>query len=183
MNSRDWYASSEAGRNNSPSKAKRRLPVLSRYYTRAQGKRRFFALDEKPALLKHLDTIDQQAWEQYEAHLKRIPPLERAESYRRLMEEMKVRSVCALARALGKDEAGLRQYMKLLKLPAPIQSYLKENRDPAMVRYFSENRLSELLKLGDPRAAWRRFQEMVAEARREAGIWTQPSGEVSMKSP
>jgi hypothetical protein len=97
------------------------------------------------------------------------------------MEEMKVRSVCGLARALGRDEAGIRQYLKLLKLPAPIQEYLKEHRDPATVRYFSENRLSELLKVGDPRAAWRKFQDMLAEVRREAGIWTQSSGAPTVK--
>lgn len=131
-------------------------------------------MDEKPELLKHLDTIDQQAWEQYQAHLKRITPLERAEFYRTLMAEKKLKSICALARSVGKDEAGIRQYLKLLKLPAPIQEYLKKNRDPATVRYFSENRLSELLKLGDPRAAWRRFQEMQAEAHREAGMWSLP---------
>ncbi len=159
----------------------RTLAAYTPYYTRAQAKSRFFDLAEKPDLLKHLDTVDQRAWEQYEAHLKRIPPLERAESYRRLMDEMKVRSVCALARALGKDEAAIRQYMKLLRLPAPIRDYLKEHRDPATVRYFSENRLSDLLKQGDARAMWRKFQEMLVEARREAGIWSQTDGEPSVK--
>jgi len=160
----------------------RTLPALSRYYTRAQDKRRFFVLDEKPDCLKHLDTIDQQAWEQYEAHLKRIPPLERAEFYRRLMDQKKLRSVCALTRTLGKDEADIRQYLKLLKLPAPIRQFLKEDRTPEVVRHFSENRLSELLKLGDPRAAWRRFQEMLAEARRKAGLWDPSGKEVSVKA-
>lgn len=98
------------------------------------------------------------------------------------MAEMKLRSVCALARALGKDEAGIRQYLKLLKLPAPIQEYLKKHRDPATVRYFSENRLSELLKLEDPRAAWRKFQEMLAEVRREAGLWSRPNQEPTLES-
>ena len=174
-----WYPFAESGRNNSP--LPRALPALTHYYTRARGKRRFFALDEKPDILKHLNTVDQTAWEQFEAHLKRIRPLERAEFYRRLMEERNVRSVCALARQVGKDEAGIRQYLNLLKLPAPIQDYLKEHPDPATVRYFSEKRLKELLKL-NPRAAWRRFQEMVAQARREAGIWSQAPEEASLES-
>ena len=162
--------------------AQRTLPAYTPYYTRAEAKRRFFDLSEKPGLLKHLDTIDQQAWEQYESHLSRISPLERAEAYRSQMAEMKLRSVCALARALGKDEAGIRQYLKLLNLPAPIREYLKEHRDPATVRYFSENRLSGLLKLGDPRTAWRKFQEMLAEARGESGLWSQPDPESSIGS-
>ena len=165
----------EAGRNKSPGPVQRTLRAASQYFTRAAGKRRFFALDEKPELLKHLNTIDQRAWEQYEAHLKRIPPLDRAEFYRRLMEEKKLRSVCALARMVGKQEEGIRPYLNLLKLPAPIQQFLRENRDPATVRYLSEKRLRPLLKLPDARAAWRHFQEMVGQARREAGIWSPPA--------
>jgi len=95
------------------------------------------------------------------------------------MAQKKINSICALARSVGKDESGIRQYVNLLTLPAPIQQFLKANRTPAYVRYFSEKRLRELLKLGDPRAAWRRFQQMVADARREAGIWSQFEQEVS----
>ncbi len=174
MEFRVEYPSSQAGRNNStPRKAQRTLPASTRYYTRAKGKRRFFALDEKPDCLKHLDTIDQNAWKQYEVYLERVAPLERAECYRNLMAQKKIKSICGLARSIGKDESGIRQYLNLLKLPAPIQQFLKEHRTPTYVRYFSEKRLRELLKLGDARAAWRRFQQMVADARREAGIWSQ----------
>ena len=173
------YPSGEAGRNKSP---QRTLRAATQFFTRAQGKRRFFALDEKPELLKHLDTIDQRAWEQYEAHLRRIPALDRAEFYRRLMEENKLRSVCALARLVGKQEEGIRPYLNLLKLPAPILQYLREHRDPATVRYFTEKTLRPLLKLGDPREAWRRFQEMIPEARREAGIWNPDGQEPTMET-
>ncbi len=104
------------------------------------AKHRLFDLSQKPYLLKHLNTVDQAAWQQYEAHLSRVSPLERAESYRALMEQMGLKSICALARAVGKDESGVRQYLNLLDLPAPIQQFLKENRTPAYVRYFSEKR-------------------------------------------
>jgi len=162
--------------------AQRTLAAYTPYYTRAEAKRRFFDLAEKPGLLKHLDTVDQEAREQYEAHLRRITPLERAEAYRSQLEALKLRSVCAFARTVGKSEAHIRQYLNLLKLPAPIREYLKEHRDPATVRYFSENRLSGLLKLGDPRTAWRKFQEMLADVRREAGLWSQPDPESSIGS-
>jgi hypothetical protein len=95
------------------------------------------------------------------------------------MAQKGLKSICALARSLGKDEAGIRQYLNLLKLPAPIQDYLKDHRDPATLRYFSEKCLKGLLRL-DPRAAWRRFQEMLAQAHQEAGIWSQPQGDPSM---
>jgi len=146
------------------------LAVVSPYFTRAEGKRRFFALDEKPDLLKHLDTIDRRAWKQYETHLRRIPPLERAEFYRGLIEQKKLRSVCALARLLGQQEEGLRPYLNLLKLPEPIQRFLKENRTPTFMRFFSAKRLAPLVKL-EAREGWRRFQRMVVQARRKPSLW------------
>ncbi|MBI2932543.1 MAG: hypothetical protein HYY16_12910 [Planctomycetes bacterium] len=161
------YPCAESGRNKS---AGRSLPLVTPYFTRATGKRRFFALDEKPDLLKHLDTIDQRAWKQYDAHLRRIPPLERAEFYRGLIEQKKLRSVCALARLLGQQEEGLRPYLNLLKLPEPILRFLKENRTPAFVRYLSVKRLQPLVKL-DAREAWRRFQQMVMEAKGQPSLW------------
>lgn len=175
----DKYPYGEAGRNNSPTPdVQRTLPAATSYYTRAEGKRRFFALDEKPDCLKHLDTIDKSAWKQYQAHLARITPLQRAEFYRDMMAQRKIQSVCALARVLGKDEAAIRQYLNLLRLPEPIQQFLKDNRHPAYVRYFSYKRLRPLLKL-DPRSAWRAFQQMLADARREAGVWSDFEQEVS----
>jgi len=158
------------------------VPAFIHYFTRAQGKRRFFALDEKPDVLKHLDTVDHRAWEQYQAHLERITPLERAEFYRNLMDQRHFKSICALARAVGKDESGIRPYLNLLKLPGPIRQFLKEHRTPAYVRYFSEKRLRELLKFTDSRAAWRRFREMLRQARREAGVWIEPNEEASLET-
>jgi hypothetical protein len=166
-----WHPYGEARRNKSHGPAQRTLRAATPYYTRLKKKRRFFSLDEKPTLLKHLDEIEQRAWEQYEAHLKRISALERAEFYQRLMEQKKFRSVCALARSLGKAEEGIRFYLDLLKLPAPILEFLRKNRTPSYVRYLSVKRLRPLLKLGSPRAAWRRFRELVAEADRKAGLW------------
>jgi len=128
-------------------------------------------LEEKPDCLKHLDTIDRNVWKQYKTHLARVTPLERADFYRRLMTQKNLKSICALARTVGKDESGIRRYLNLLDLPAPVQQYLKENRTPAFVRYFSEKRLRKLLKLRDTRSAWRQFQAMLVKAEREAGIW------------
>ena len=149
----------------------RSLRALRRFFTRTRDRYRRFVLGEKPEALKDLNSIDERVWEQYENYAKRITPLERAEFYRRLMGEKKLKSMCALARAVGKDEAAIRKYMSLLKLPEPIQQFLREHRTPNYVRYFNEDRLRELLKLSDRRVAWRRFQEMVAEADRQGPHW------------
>ncbi len=88
------------------------------------------------------------------------------------MDEKGLKSMCALARAVGKDEAAIRKYMSLLKLPQPIQAFLREHRTPNYVRYFNEDHLRELLTLPDPRAAWHRFQEMRVEADRLGPHWS-----------
>lgn len=150
----------------------RALPVLARYFTRTLKRYKRFVLGDKPDLLKHLGSIDERVWEQYENYAKRITPLERAEFYRRLMDEKRLKSMCALARAVGKTEAAIRKYMSLLKLPEPIQQFLRDHRTPDYVRYFTEERLRELLKLSDPRAAWRRFQGMIADAARQGSALT-----------
>jgi len=67
------------------------------------------------------------------------------------------------------------RHVMLLGLPAPIKRFLTEHRSPEILRFFSERKLHELVRL-DPRSAWRRFQAMVEEARREAGIW-KPNGQ------
>jgi hypothetical protein len=61
--------------------------------------------------------------------------------------------------------------MKLLALPDPIKDFLRQHREPEYLRYFSENRLQDLVRIGDARAIWRRFQVMVKEANQQAGIW------------
>jgi hypothetical protein len=52
-----------------------------------------------------------------------------------------------------------------------VKAFLREHRQPQYLRYFTERRLQELVGLGDSRLAWRRFQAMVREADRDAGIW------------
>ena len=143
-------------------------------YTRCVNRHKEIVPAPKPNALKHLGLIDQKAWEQYEAHLKRLSPLEEAEFYARQMEARRLRSQAALARCLGKPLNRLSRVLKLLELPEPIKAFLREHRTPVYLRYFSEPRLTELLRLGDARTAWRRFREMVAQADREAGVWREP---------
>ena len=153
----------------------RTLRAIEDYFVRREHGRRQFMLGGCPDVLKHLDTIDQAAWRQYQTYLKTTTPLERAEFYARKMEIGRYRSIRALARALGDHVSGVARYLKLRELPELIQTWLREHRTPEHVRYFTEKRLRELLPLGDTRAAWRRFQAMIAESEREAGIWRSPS--------
>jgi hypothetical protein len=148
----------------------RSLRDVTPYYSRSVGRRKEFVLAAKPGVLKGVGNIDQKVWKQYQAHLSRTTPLERAEFYAREMKERRMKSFRALSLLLGEPINQVGLYVKLLDLPEPIKRFLAEHRTPEVLRYFSERRLRELVGL-DARSAWRRFQAMVAEARREAGIW------------
>ncbi len=63
------------------------------------------------------------------------------------------------------------KFLRLLKLPKPIQDHLRGERAPERLRYFTVNRLMTLIHIRDPRAAWRRFRKMLAEAEQNTGIW------------
>ncbi len=157
-----------------PSEPRAIFRVSTPCYTRCVNRHKEIVPAPKPEALKHLGLIDQKAWEQYEAHLKRLSPLEEAEFYARQMEARRLRSTATLARSLGKSIPRVYRVLKLLELPEPIKVFLREHRTPAYLRYFNEPRLTELLRIGDSRTAWRRFREMVAQADREAGVWRDP---------
>jgi len=144
-------------------------------YSRWSDRRREFILGEKPDALKGVGSLHNKVWKQYQNHLDRTTtPLDRAQFYARQMEARKLRSTAALERLLGEPTLRVWRALKLLDLPQPIQQYLDEHRQPEVVRYFTERKLLELLKVGDARRIGRRFQEMVAEAEKEAGVWRSP---------
>jgi hypothetical protein len=121
-------------------------------------------------------SLDKKVWKQYETLLKRErTPLERAEFYAREMKERRMRSYRALSLVLGEPVNRVGRHIKLLELAEPIKTFLREHREPQYLRYFTERRLQELVRLEEPRVAWRRFRQMVQEAEREAGIWKEVS--------
>ena len=153
----------------------RPLRATTPYYTRNLSRRKKFVLGDKPGALKHLGHVDKKVWKQFQTHLSRTTPLERAEYYVRELRERKMRSHHALARLLGEPINRVGRHMRLLELPEPVKAFLREHREPEYVRFFTETRLQELVRIGDSRAAWRRFQEMTQQAHREAGVWKESS--------
>ncbi len=143
-------------------------------YSRWADRRREFVLGQKPDALKGVGSIHKRVWDQYQNHLERTTPLERARFYARQMEARGLRSTAALERLLGLPTLRIWRALRLLELPEPIQRFLDEHRTPAVIRYFTERKLLELLKLGDARRIGRRFQELVGEAQKEAGVWRSP---------
>lgn len=148
---------------------------MTPYHTRLNAGRKELVLTEKPAVLRHLGSLTKKVQRQHQTLLKRErTPLEEAEFYTRQMESRGLKSLAALARLLKLPHKRVSRHVLLLGLPEPIKRFLAEHRAPEHLRYFSERKLHELVRL-DARSAWRRFQAMVAEAQQEAGIWRSPA--------
>ncbi len=156
---------------NQEGSARRTLRANTPYYTRLVNRHKKLVLSDKPDALRHLDKLQKKVWKQFQTLLKRErTPLEEAEFYALQMESRSLKSVASLARLLKQETKRVLRHLRLLKLPEPIRKFLAEHRTPEFVRYFSERKLQEFVRL-DARSAWRRFLSAVEEARREAGIW------------
>lgn len=142
---------------------RRLLRASTPYYTVWRRRHRQVVLDRKPAGLGHLGTIQAKVWRRHEGYLKRATPLERAAFYARILEERALPSATAVARELGEERHVVRRYLRLLELPEAIREYLAAHRTPKVVRYFSEARLRELVRIADPKAALGRFRQMMGE--------------------
>jgi len=105
--------------------------------------------------------VDQRSWKQYQSYLSRIRPVARADFYKRLMERQGLKTVRAVARVTGEDWSRVAKVLKILELPEPVLDYLRTHDSPAVVGFFSETRLRELVALKDPWRIWQRFQEMI----------------------
>jgi hypothetical protein len=150
------------------------LRVSTPCYLRTDGRHQHLVLGEKPDLLLHLDQVDSKAWKGYQTHLARVNPIERAEFYARQMEARRLQSRHALERALKVPINSVSRALRLLGLPDPLRRHLKDQSTPENLAYFTEQRLLDLLQVGDPRRIWKRFQEMLSEAERLAPGWMRP---------
>ncbi len=147
------------------------LRVFTPCYLRVDGRRQHLVLEEKPDLLMHHDHVDSKAWKGYQAHLARVNPIERAEFYARQLEARRLKSNHALERVLKLPVNSVSRALRLLGLPDPVRGQVKEHSTPENLAYFTEQRLLDLLRVGDPRRIWKRFQEMLGEAERVAPGW------------
>jgi hypothetical protein len=85
----------------------RPLQDVTPYYSRSVDRRKEFVLGSKPGVLKGVGSIHKKVWKQYQTHLSRTTPLERAEFYAREMKERRMRSFRALS--LLQEEYKLRK--------------------------------------------------------------------------
>jgi len=144
---------------------RRTLRAFTQFYTTSLHRTKRLVLSQKPAELAHLELVDQHAWEKYQTYLQRTSPLERAEFYQRQMKERGLRTAQAVAAVVGESGDMVRRHLRILELPETVRTYLRDNRTPENLRFFSLRELLKLVRVGDPKATTRRFRELLAEAR------------------
>lgn len=147
----------------------RTLPVATPFYRRYHKRQAVFELGEKPEVLGD-GSVTERAWHNYQAYLNRVRPVARAEFYKRLLERNGCKSIRALSRITGEDHSRIARVLKVLELPEPILDYLRTCDIPAVVGYFTEHRLRDLIALRDPAKAWDGFQAMLKEIPREVAV-------------
>ena len=116
--------------------------MVDKYFAVYQRRRRRLVSGEAPAELVGDRPVQARDWRIYQNRMTEEPPWERAERYRRLMEERGYRSIRALAKAVGEDHSRVARVLKILDLPEAVLAALKEHSNNARVRaHFTEKRL------------------------------------------
>lgn len=119
--------------------------MIDSYFTVYQGRRRAIVTGEAPAGLPAGRPPQARAWRTYRNRMSEEPPWERAERYRRIMEEKGYRSIRALARATGEDHSRLTRVLKVLELPKAVLAALREHAGDVRVwAHFTEKRLRRM---------------------------------------
>jgi len=137
--------------------------MIDSYFTVYQGRKRTIVTGEAPAGLAGDRPPQERTWRACRNRMTGEPPWERAERYRRLMEEKGYRSIRALARATGEDHSRLARVLKVLDLPEAVLAALREHAGDVRVRaHFTEKRLRRMAakKMGE-RAILREIQRVV----------------------
>jgi hypothetical protein len=137
--------------------------MIDSYFTVYQGRRRAIVTGQAPAGLPANRPPQERAWRACQNRMNEEPAWERAERYRRLMEEKGYRSIRALARATGEDHSRLARVFKVLDLPEAALAALREHAGDVRVRaHFTEKRLRRMAaKKLDERAILREIHRVV----------------------
>ncbi len=115
------------------------------YFTVYQRRRRTIVTGQAPAGLPANRLPQERAWRVCQNRMDEEPPWERAERYRRLMEEKGYPSIRALDRAIWEDHSRLARVLKVLDLPDGVLAALREHAGDVRVRaHFTEKRLRRM---------------------------------------
>jgi len=138
--------------------------LIDNYFAVYRKRRRALISGEVPPGLTGERPLHARAWQAYQNRLHEEPAWERAERYRRMMQEQGSRSIRALARATGADHSRIARILKVLDLPEPVLAALRDHGGHARVRArFTEKRLRQLVRQNRPEAAILREIQQVSQ--------------------
>jgi len=120
---------------------------------------------DRPKELGDVETIDQKVLAKHQTYLQRLEhfPLKKAAHYKDLQASTGIRSVRALSEITGEDWSYIARILKTLELAEPIQKFLKDNQQPAIMKLFNLRCLLEIVRLGDESSQLAKFREMFDE--------------------
>ena len=135
------------------------------FYNIVKQRRLQFCFGQRPDDMVAVPTINQRIFEKHQTHLKRLEafPLKKAAYYQSLQESRGAKSVRALSEITGEDWSYIARLLKTLELPESIQNFLKDNKQPEIVKHFHLRRLLEIVRLSDETSQLARFREIFSE--------------------
>ncbi|MDP3723235.1 MAG: hypothetical protein Q8R91_07055 [Candidatus Omnitrophota bacterium] len=140
--------------------------MIDNYFAIYRRRRRALISGEAPPGLSGDRPLHARAWRAYQHRMSAEPPWERAERYRRMMQEQSSRSIRAIARATGADHSRVARVLKVLELPERVLAALRAHADHARVRsHFTEKHLRQIVTRGRGEAAILQEIEQVTQGR------------------
>ena len=121
--------------------------MIDNYFAIYQRRRRALISGAAPPGLASDRPPHARTWRAYQNRMSMKPVWERAERYRRMMQEQNSRSIRVLARATGEDHSRIARVLKVLELPERALAVLRDHAGHARVRaHFTETRLRQLVR-------------------------------------
>ncbi len=93
------------------------------------------------------------------ARIRRVPAVQRAYEFQRLLDSVEVENRAEIARQYGISRARVTQILNLLTLPGEVLDYIRDLPEPEQLRY-SERMLRAIVALRSKDAQTRAFERL-----------------------
>lgn len=174
---RTWLPDPYAARNPKSLGAKDRARAIDRrepYFLHWRDHTLDFTWGERPALLAGSKPLNQRQLRAFRNHEARVSPIGEARRYLAELNHPGVRTKAEVAVRFGVSRARVVQYLNLLSLDPRIVEFLDTSYgDPIVTSTFTERRLRDLLTVAEGDEQWKRFHQLIQEARSKPGVWNQ----------
>ena len=121
---------------------------------------------ERPLELAGSARLSVRRWHHYQPHLHRENPIAKGLEYLRVYEQEAIRSYAQAGKILGVCRQRVQQLVYLVtRLPDEIKGTLLAEKDPEILRRFTERNLRPIAALDNRRAQLTLFSRMMLDAK------------------